>query len=431
MEVIIVHYHLNPGGVSSIIEAQIQGIKAASADTDLKILSSNGNELTALNDARTAWNEALNYMNPGQAGHIYVDVVSAIISFIRQHISDHSILHFHNPNLGKNPALTMAVYKLAAEGLVVINHCHDFPEDRPANLAWLERVVPGLSALPLQQVMYPDFPWYHFIVLNSCDRDRILHQGVPDSRIHLLPNPVLISEHILTADKQSLKRKICRILGFNGEKKICTYPVRAIERKNPGEFILFAALFADVAEFAITQPPRNPMELKQYNRWKAFCRENGIMLKFEAGVAVNHEELIIISDFCITTSIREGFGMVFLEPWMAGTPVVGRELTCIIGDLKKKGIEFPRLYSTILVETTSGRHDFKDLSQNDQEKLIQAVTNDPELKLNLFRNNPFLSKLLDDISPEIIRRNQQVIKEKFSIEEYGKKLLAIYKEVSR
>ena len=39
-----------------------------------------------------------------------------IRSFIIQHAQDF-ILHCHNPNLGKNPAFTMAIYQLARQGI--------------------------------------------------------------------------------------------------------------------------------------------------------------------------------------------------------------------------------------------------------------------------------------------------------------------------
>jgi glycosyltransferase involved in cell wall biosynthesis len=419
MQLIIIHYHLNPGGVSKVIEAQIKGIKSISEEMHVKLLCGNTNKITEIHGVETESDNMLYYMDTCMAEGKFAEAVSAIESFITKDFTDHPILHFHNPNLGKNPALTMAAYKLASAGFPVVNHCHDFSEDRPANFAWLGSVISGFSQLSLAEVMYPGFTWYHFIVLNSFDFDRILRQGVPASRIHLLPNPVLPGEMKVINDKQNLKRKIC------------TYPVRAIERKNLGEFILIAALFTDVAHFVVTQPPKNPVELPRYNRWKAFCKENGLAVCFEAGEAVNHEELINISDFCLTTSIREGFGMVYLEPWLLGTPVIGRELSCIIGDLRKQGVEFPRLYSNILVEANENIVDFKDLGQHDQETIIKSVINQPELKQKLYYDNPFLITLLDDFPPEIILRNQQIIKKRFSIEDYGKELLAIYKEISR
>jgi glycosyltransferase involved in cell wall biosynthesis len=212
---------------------------------------------------------------------------------------------------------------------------------------------------------------------------------------------------------------------------LCTYPVRSIERKNPGEFILFAALFAEVAEFALTLPPRNPVELPQYNQWKNFCDKQGISVKFEAGEMVNYEDLIFISDFCITTSRREGFGMVYLEPWMAGIPVIGRELPCIIKDLREHGMIFPRLYSKIVIRNSGEKLDFKDLTQDDQQDFITNLIINEQLRSSFFKDNLFLSNFFDDVAEETIALNQETIKTQFSISNYGNELFRIYQEISR
>lgn len=431
MEVAIIHYHLNPGGVTRIIDTQIKGLKASAYNLEITVLCGDDNQNSGQEGVRIISDKAFSYIDAGMDGANYAESTANILTLIKRCFKHKPILHFHNPNLGKNPALTLAVYQLASEGYPVINHCHDFPEDRPANLAFLENVISGISKRSLSQVMYPDFPWYHFIVLNSCDYDRILQQEVPASRLHLLPNPVAMTGYKFEPDKAILRARICQILGFDPAKKICTYPVRAIARKNLGEFLLLAALFDSKAQFAVTQPPKNPVELPGYSRWKSFCIRIGLGIKFEAGESVNHEELINISDFCITTSLREGFGMAYLEPWLTGTPVIGRELTCIVDDLKKLGVEFPRLYNRILVESNGKTADFKDLSQDEQEGIIKDVITQHESRLKLHKNNPFLNAMLDDFPFEVVMRNQQVIKKRFSIEEYGKKLFAIYKEISR
>ncbi len=158
-----------------------------------------------------------------------------------------------------------------------------------------------------------------------------------------MPNPVKANSPKQDVTKEELKNSLCRRLDLDPGLKLCTYPVRAIKRKNLGEFILLAAIFTGKAHFTVTQPPRNPAEIPQYNRWKAFCLDKGIRVKFEAGEMIDYEDLIYISDFCITTSIREGFGMVYLEPWLAGTPVIGRELSCILGRFKKPGYEISKV----------------------------------------------------------------------------------------
>jgi hypothetical protein len=283
----------------------------------------------------------------------------------------------------------------------------------------------------LQDVLYPNLATYHYITLNSSDSKQLVNSGIPVSRVHLLPNPVALSNRAEGADKPAVRRRIQDLFGFTSTGKICTYPVRGIERKNLGEFILLAALFSDRANFTITQAPKNPSELPLYLGWKRFCHDHGIKIIFESGDMVNHEELISISDFCITTSIREGFGMVYLEPWLAGTPVIGRNLPSVTKDLEAYGIEFPRLYSAIIVESGSRRTDFKDLEHGDQELLIQEVVRHKSSGMRLISNNSFLSGFLDDVPADTILNNQRIVQERFSLEKNGKELLAIYNEVSQ
>jgi glycosyltransferase involved in cell wall biosynthesis len=192
-----------------------------------------------------------------------------------------------------------------------------------------------------------------------------------------------------------------------------------------------AVLFAEAANFAITLAPLNPVEIPGYERWKSFCDQNSINVMFEASDRVNYKELIAASDFCITTSIREGFGMVYMEPWLAGTPVIGREISCVIGDLKQSGLRFPRLYEKLQVETPLGKKDFKDISVDEQENVILSALKDRGIKKEIFQANAFLDTWLNRFPDDLILNNQKIIRQKFSLEEYGKQLFGFYSEISR
>lgn len=430
MEVSIIHHHLNPGGVTRVIESQIAGINSISTETNIKVLCGQANQQVIAHEVPVIIEPALGYSAVSDQDE-HSHNVNLIMEFLRFHLKGNAVFHFHNPTLGKNPAVTCSAYLLASQGVPVVFHCHDFAEDRIDNLTLLKNTIPAYAKLALNKVLYPDFPNCHFLVLNSCDFSRILNAGIEASKLHLLPNPVVIQTVLNNTHQVERRNKICKILNINPGKKICTYPVRLIERKNPGEFILLATLFQDMAEFVITMPPKNPQEIPQYEFWKVFCNRNGIKIVFEAGDRVNHEELMNISDFCITTSIREGFGMVYLEPWLTGTPVIGRGLPCIIEDLMKQGVVFPRLYDHILVKSGRGIVDFKDANREEQADIIQSVMQENPVRKELISLNPFLSAFLSDVDDSIIRENRQVISDRFSIEAYGKELLRIYREVSR
>ncbi len=120
-----------------------------------------------------------------------------IRSFIIRHATGF-ILHCHNPNLGKNPALTLAIYQLARQGFSIVNHCHDFPEDRPENMKRLNDMF-DQSGLSSREVLYPDLPGYHFAVLNTCDYNRVLKM------VYLLPGFTCFKIRYLLMPEENMK----------------------------------------------------------------------------------------------------------------------------------------------------------------------------------------------------------------------------------
>jgi hypothetical protein len=44
----------------------------------------------------------------------------------------------------------------------------------------------------------------------------------------------------------------------------------------------------------------------------------------------------------LTTSLKEGFGFSFLEPWTAGIPVAGRRLEAVCLDFEDEGVALSR-----------------------------------------------------------------------------------------
>ena len=116
------------------------------------------------------------------------------------------------------------------------------------------------------------------------------------------------------------------------------------------------------------------------------------------------------SDYCITTSKLEGFGLSYMEPWLTGTPVAGRNLPNITSDLIASGMRFPALYKGIEVP---GKHtDFKDLTDQEQRKLISSLLQNKDKR--------------ELVNPEVVDNNRSVILTKYSLGNYANKLHAIY-----
>ncbi|QIA08137.1 glycosyltransferase family protein [Draconibacterium halophilum] len=426
MPVVIIHSHLNPGGVTRIIQSQIDSLEGE----EIKVLVGacpDAGKITSPN-AELHIIPELDYLERRKyTDQEAMEMLHKIHSEIRDYITPDTVLHFHNLNLGKNPIVTYAVYLLAKEGVKVFNHAHDFAEDRPSNYAFLEEIIYGNFSQNINEVLYPKLPNYHFGVLNSFDFERLQGLGVTDDRIEWLPNPVTFNASGDLPEKTDAKKAICEELNIDANKLLVTYPVRVIQRKNIGEFILLSILFRHRANFAVTQPPQNPVEIEMYNQWIKFCNDNEIDIVFEAGKKVNFEKLLRGTDFCITTSYKEGFGMVYLEPWLLDTPVVGRDIDFITRDFKNDGFSFPTLYYKLNIPGI--KTDFKDLNLKMQMEIIQGVVSGKIEKHKLFEQNPILNTLFSDVKSYITEKNKTIIKNNYSLQGYGIKLQKRYKKM--
>jgi len=60
-------------------------------------------------------------------------------------------------------------------------------------------------------------------------------------------------------------------------------------------------------------------------------------------------DLLHMADVAMTTSVAEGFGMAFLEPWILGTPVYGRNLAEITTQFTGDGLDLSACYQRLEV----------------------------------------------------------------------------------
>lgn len=430
MRLIIFHYHLNPGGVTRIIESQIESLRQNKAFSDIIVLTgdcSDTSKITSLG-AKIEIHPLLNYLSNNFDEFDYQ--LNQIQKIFRTVIADNDIIHAHNLNLGKNPLVTMVLSEMAKKGFRLVNHAHDFAEDRPVNNSFLEQIICHKYGYKLHDILYPDLPNYLFVTLNSLDCTRLEKYGVVSDRIYLMPNPVVFNTHHSEVSKLSLKKKICKELQIDDQKKLLVYPVRVIRRKNIGEFILLSVLFREISTWVVTQSPLNPVEIEPYLKWKEFCEAYDIGIIWEAGKKVNFEELIKAADFCVTTSIQEGFGMVYLEPWLMGTPVIGRDIEMVTNDIISSGIDFPVLYKKLVVPFKGSISELHNLNIEDQLGIIERSINSSDFISQIFANNPFLLNFLKDIKSTTVEKNKAVILEDYSLEKYGDRLNGIYQKIT-
>ncbi|MFW5958283.1 MAG: hypothetical protein ACOCQ0_03920, partial [Desulfosalsimonas sp.] len=354
------------------------------------------------------------------------------------------VLHIHNPLLAKNRNFLGIISCLQKKGLALLLQVHDFAEEgRPGEY---------YGGTP-----YPEN--CHWAVINSRDYQLLENAGLDKTGLHLLANPVtpLFSS---PPDKDRFS-----------DPKFVLYPVRAIRRKNIGEALLLSLYFAGNKRLAVTLPPNSTRDWEYYLQWKKFAGELDLNVIFEASEKYGFETLISNSKFFLTTSITEGFGFAFLEPWTAGKAIFGRKLD-ICEDFRSAGMIMDHLYETLTVPfswidkelfrrrwfacieqiykkygaepepekkqagfqtiTQGGLIDFAVLDETLQQQVIRKVQNDPGASKLLLDINPVLKELSDPGMPEIlIRANRDAAVRHFSMEAYKRSLLDAYKKVVR
>jgi glycosyltransferase involved in cell wall biosynthesis len=426
MNLSICHYHLQPGGVTRIIQSQIQALTASGCVEKIQIITGHVPEQSRVRHQDYRVHPRLNYLPEAVTREECLEYGHTLLSYLGDQLGQRDILHVHNPNLGKNPVLTYVLFLLSQKGFRLFYHCHDFAEDRMPNMAFNQRIIRYFNE-DVGSVLYPPFPNCHFGVLNSRDFDRLKGMGIEPERIKYLPNPVGFKK--VPAATPDSRQEVCNRFNLSKEKPIILYPVRVIRRKNIGEFILLASVFREDASWLVTLAPHNPVEKPSYLEWKGFAEMICAPVLFEMGHRVGFHVLMDAADRIITTSRQEGFGMSYLEPWMFDKPVVGRKISYVIRDFLEEGMEFPSLYDCLSVPDRGKTVDFADLPPSRQRSTIERLLEDQTARESFIQQNRLKRILFGDVPKHIIQKNRRIIEQRYSLESYGKRLCSVYSEL--
>ena len=292
MKIVFIHYHLKTGGVTTVLKQQVEAIV-----NTCEVLVLSGTPSNSSFPCDSVVIPGLGYDKPDGTGIKPEQVAESIVKAIRSKWkSGCDLVHVHNPTLAKNKNFLNILNILKNKKIKLFLQIHDFAEDgRP--LAY-----------------YPDDEYVsdsHYGVINSRDYQVLINAGLRKEGLHKIPN--------------TIKPFTCRQTDDPSKNRVL-YPIRAIRRKNIGEAILLSLFFEQNETLAVTLPPNSPADIQSYEGWKAFTKEKNLNVIFEAGLKHDFSELVMSSKFFITTSITEGFGFSFLEPWTAHKPLLGRKL---------------------------------------------------------------------------------------------------------
>jgi hypothetical protein len=447
MKVAIVHYHLEPGGVTRVIENTLETLVSSEHDVEMVVLT--GRKYAGDRIPQYQVVEGLDYATPNQAIDPSLLMERMKDAAINSLGSAPDLWHVHNHSLGKNPSLTKATAILAEKGEFILLHSHDFAEDgRPNNFKALENVY---------EHAYPSGARIHYAALNNRDRlflDELFEDT--STEVHLLANP--IQENGLAPIDETLKTSI--------PENLFLYPVRAVRRKNLGELALLAAAYPN-RHFANSLEPTNPSFRPQFERWKAFAENSALPLTYGLGhlVDCSFPDMVASADAIVSTSVAEGFGLGFLEPWVFGKSLCGRNLPEITEDFSRQGVLLDNLYDRLelnldlLQDPTTifpriemslanffndygeklperaaqeafdsivrdDQVDFGRLDEPLQEELITAVLESEENRKSIrFQSS------IEPLSSARIEQNATTVQRTYSMGAYGKKLIRIYENL--
>ncbi len=361
MQLAIVHYHLNRGGVTQVILNHLRSLSRTQTEVaPVRVVVFHGGRKEAWRDDVVAALDGLDVTlaaipeleydsqvvpDPGRL----FDNLTAAMGRYGLHADD-TVVHIHNHALGKNTSLPGAVDRLSQAGFALLLQIHDFAEDfRPENYRDLITALAPRDPDDLAQRIYPQGSAIHYAVLNGRDYKILSDAGVERGQLHALPNPV--SDLGTLPDRTASRRKLTNAFQVARDQPYVVYPVRGIRRKNLGELLLWGATCGDDTRFALTLPPLNPVERPRYTAWKQLAEQLELPVLFEVGAdgGLEFGENLAAADRIITTSVAEGFGMVFLETWLAGLSLVGRDLPEITADFVAAGLAFPQLNARVMV----------------------------------------------------------------------------------
>ena len=456
LSISIIHYHLEPGGVTQVIELSIHAlIEHVPEMKEVRLICGRprgGERLTeklrliasqhGVSVVSSVIPEIDYIPADSRPGSGLVDSTNAIKDALLE-VCAGSVWLVHNYHIGKNPLLTRALLELVDEhpDERFCFYIHDFPESsRYGNLDFLQRFV-HTSVYPVQKNV-------RYAVINQRDYDYLAEAGLPVSSIFLLNDPVK-EEHLDKGGTETtvdtLERAFAsRFPGFKPGAPMMLYPVRTIRRKNAMEMGLIAALSPDPLNVVVTLPGTSETE-KPYSDLVERAYIAGLIPGMwgigadldDAGIAF--PELIACSRVICSSSVQEGFGYLFVNAVQWGIPLFARYLPILDGilgvfeahphffyrilsipihieklnDLKRRYVSKVDSLGSVLPEpAVSGLHDsieelsqdgtidFSYLSPDDQFQVLEKTAGDSSYRSELVRLNENALKELSRVINE-------------------------------
>lgn len=409
-----------------------------------------------------------------QQVHDYIWQGTNIAEILIEKLADMDVIIAENLGIGLHPAVTYAFYLYLhyaltrGESKKFIYRCHDFVQQRPANFRNVKKFRHSPFGLVphWHSILYPAYPNTKYIAINRCDRGRLIEHGIEERNVFYIPN--FVDKSIVPPDDRTeeLRRKIIKKEKLDPSVRFLLYPVRCVRRKNVEEAIFLTKFFNSLAEgktsrknchlqgsfhLLVSVKPTDGDDARYAQQLAEFVNEYNLpvtiglneFLSLEREFDSEHPirikkygigDAYRLADLVMTTSILEGFGFVYVEPWIMDRAVIGRSIPIVTPDFQAAGMKLGHLYTTLLVE---GR-DFKDIGQNDPntdsavEKRLSRVLelDSPAYMDKVIQSNETAIlgtlRLFDEHKrQELVAKNKEVVERVYSRERIGQQLYEV------
>jgi glycosyltransferase involved in cell wall biosynthesis len=409
-----------------------------------------------------------------QQVHDYVWMGTNLAEVLLDKLNDMDVIMIENLGIGIQPYVTYAFYLYtqyiytSREKKRFIYRCHDFVQQRPANFRNIKKFHhPRFGAVPhWHSVLYPAYPNIKYIAINRYDQWRLLEHGIEEDNIFYIPNSV--DRSIIPPDdkRDELRKKIIDRENLDPSVRFLLYPVRCVRRKNVEEAIFFTKFLNCLVDAKLKR--KNCRIDERYHLLVSLKPENGddalyaeqliqFVKKHALSVTIGLNDLVSLerevdpsdssqimiygvgdiyraADLVITTSILEGFGFSYIEPWIIDRAVIGRSIPFITPDFQAAGMKLGHLYAALIVDG----QDFKDIGRETEDptealkmRLEKILKLDRADNLNAFieRNETSILATLRLFDEEkrraIIALNREVVERVYSQENIGRQLYQI------
>jgi glycosyltransferase involved in cell wall biosynthesis len=365
VQLIIVHYHLRPGGIRRVIELATPHLLRAARPTLTRVVLATGGA------ADTVWRQQFDRQLPGVTVNHAVEPAFNYLS--EQNVSSPSIARririalerifagadagntvvwAHNLGVGRNPILARELAAACARlQLPLVSHHHDWWFDNRW-VRWPEMRRYGFRTLASSaQTVFPSVGNQLHAAINHADATILSrHLGKPALWLpNLSEKPPAPPRARQQAARHWLKKRLA-----HHDAPVWLLPCRTLRRKNIAEALLLTRWLRPEAWLVVTGAASSAEEQPYFQSLEqAACHHHW---RLRLGILAGDEsrkpavpELLAASEAVLLTSIQEGFGLPYLEAAAAQKPLIARRLSNIAPDLHQFGFRFPQAYDEILI----------------------------------------------------------------------------------